>query len=486
MKAAFSSFQSIDRSIREGHSKEAQKEILLLTSRKVPRDLVVPVAALARRCGLPAVGIRLLNPIVRPHPKAPMVATPEETAEYAECLTKIGASDEATRLLADLDPAKFPQVLLFRASALISQWSYAESIPLLQRYVKLPQLDPYSRQVGKVNLAAALVYERKFPKATMLLRELIYESSLRHWGLLLGNALELGAQNFVLQRKWPDAQKCLAKAESLLKDSDSLDEFFVRKWKAIVHFEKATAKKKPLGLLVEVRDEAKARGHWETMRQCDRFLSLATDDEGLLLHLYFGTPYESYRKRLLQDFGSRVKIPAAYVWRIKGLAVPLLPDLLGGEKGVKVGQLLHRVLSALASDFYRPIRVATLYSRIYPGEYFNPVSSPARVHEGVKRLRQWFKGHRIPLAIEEKAGAYFLQAKAPCGLTVHHWETQQRHRVVIEKLRLKFSNQTFSIRDACRWLKSPARTTLRLLEEAIAAGQLQRVGRGRSTKYTII
>jgi len=30
----------------------------------------------------------------------------------------------------------------------------------------------------------------------------------------------------------------------------------------------------------------------------------------------------------------------------------------------------------------------TLHERIYPGEYYNPVSSPLRVHQGLKRLRQ--------------------------------------------------------------------------------------------------
>ena len=31
----------------------------------------------------------------------------------------------------------------------------------------------------------------------------------------------------------------------------------------------------------------------------------------------------------------------------------------------------------LTTDFYRPLRLGAIHAALYPGEYFNPVSSPA-------------------------------------------------------------------------------------------------------------
>ena len=48
------------------------------------------------------------------------------------------------------------------------------------------------------------------------------------------------------------------------------------------------------------------------------------------------------------------------------------------------GQNEHRLLSVLASDFYRPFRIATLHGILYPGESFHPDQSAAS-REGVGR-----------------------------------------------------------------------------------------------------
>jgi hypothetical protein len=154
---------------------------------------------------------------------------------------------------------------------------------------------------------------------------------------------------------------------------------------------------------------------------------------------------------------------------------------------LKVGQLQHRLLAALVADFYRPIRVAAAYVLIYPGEYFNPVSSPARVHEAVKRLRQWLEAQKLTITIEESSGAYRLVSTAPCSLRIPSitGSPLARHSPIVDKLRQRWPREGFTIQQASELLKTPARSTLRLLEEAIRAGSLERVGKGRATRYHV-
>jgi hypothetical protein len=80
------------------------------------------------------------------------------------------------------------------------------------------------------------------------------------------------------------------------------------------------------------------------------------------------------------------------------------------------GQLVHRLLRILATDFYRPFRPAYLSSQLFPGEYFNPRTSIDRVHKALRRLRQWLKAHRVPLEVSEEEGCYRLRSSKPLVL----------------------------------------------------------------------
>ena len=114
---------------------------------------------------------------------------------------------------------------------------------------------------------------------------------------------------------------------------------------------------------------------------------------------------------------------------------------------------MHRLLGALASDFYRPFRLASLHALLYPDQYFNPVSSPARFHQATRQLRAWLKASGLSLRLEETDGLYRLRGKgalvvgpAPCGM---------RNDTAMSRLQREFGGGPFAIADAMKRLDLP-------------------------------
>ena len=119
---------AIEDSIRRGDLKTARGELRRLCARRVPRTEAAPLANLAYRAGLPELGLRLLGRIVRPPPRVATRATAAEKAEYAVCLIRLGASEEARWLLDEIDEREYPPSLLYRAFALASRWDYEATL----------------------------------------------------------------------------------------------------------------------------------------------------------------------------------------------------------------------------------------------------------------------------------------------------------------------------------------------------------------------
>ena len=452
-------FKRLDALIRDGRGSLARPEIRRHSQKKLPRDSVVRLANLAWRANLPHAGLRLLHSIVRPGPRIPVTASGEEKAEYANCLTKVGAPEEALALLKELEGKVLPKAWLYEAAAHMSQWNYTAAIPLLERYSRSRGTSEYHQLVGKTNLLAALVHERMGPRALILIRELLYKTSMGKWRLLHAIVLELAAVHFIMKKQFRQARDYLGQAKFLMKDSQAIQELFVRKWGAIADvLEKPSATS--LSNLRKIREEAIARNHWETLRDCDRFEVIATHNGRLFLHLYIGTPFEGFRKWLVHDFGKPVEIPERYLLHLGGTkpkarVLSLLDgDIQSQTSALKVGNLLHRLIKSLAVDFYRPSRLTTLHYRLYPDEYFNPVSSPTRIYYAIHSLRSWFKEARLPLRVEEIGGAYRLASVKPSALEVPtSTRAQTKNSAVLDRIRSRWPADDFSAAEAGEFLK---------------------------------
>jgi hypothetical protein len=480
-------FDKLDLMIREGRLRESRRILRKVRISEIARVSMVRFAGLARRAGLAPISVRLLNPVVRPDRNLVKPANENELAEYAASLTNIGARTEALGILDSLNPKKNPEIFLFRAFNHISVWSYSKAISDLKNYIST-QIVPYQKLVGRVNLAAALVHESETNEAEALLNQLIAETKGRAFSRLHANALELRAQLNIERLKFIEAEKDLDQASELLKEAGALDEFFIMKWRTILKTRGKATPSKLEGLKI-LKQEASRRNHWETVRDSDFYLARFTRDWDLFCKLYHGTPHESFRKRIRKHLSDVRAVPESYDWLIfndrKSSKMFDVKGDMGPDSNLKVGLVLHRLVSALTSDFYRPTRTAALFSILFSEEYYNPVTSPHRVHQNILRLRSGFNSLKLPLEVAATRYGYKLVATKPITIRTHLEGQTSRVQHIFSDIQKQFGEDLFKTSDLMASTGLSKRTVLRLLEEARLLGLIEVAQGGRSTRYRL-
>src|SRR5262249_54709284 len=116
--------------------------------------------------------------------------------------------------------------------------------------------------------------------------------------------------------------------------------------------------------------------------------------QDLFDHLYIGSPLAAYRKRLEKEF----HLEPSESYRLGASADRVLDIATGDGRGIESpghGKMVHQLVGALVKDFYRPRRLGQLFSDLYPNEYFNPFSSPVRLHRLIQRAREWLASERL-------------------------------------------------------------------------------------------
>lgn len=478
----------IEQLLRDGNVAEARRELERVIRKELPRSELPVIAQLAGRVGAPDLGLRLLGPYVRPTHRTVTIASAAEKSEYAWCLLGVGAVDEAGALLDSIESREYPRVDLYRGFFHAATWEYPQSIAPLKAFLRTEPKGSYQRLVGRMNLAAALVFENDYHQAKSLLAELLHETSAGRYRLLHANALELSSELFILNGKLDEAERFLIKAQENLGDRPSIYTFLLDKWSAVIAFMRGDE-----AAMTRWRALAQERGLCELVRDCDRFLVLKTKDEALAARLYFGSPSPAYRRRLLNELGRHVHLPEEYLWMPSGEANPrFLVDLFTGAvheegrqiAGLRVGHMVHRLLVLLVSDFYRPFRTATVFGKMNPGEFYNRETSPARVHEAVRALRAFFQESGLPLSVEATDAGYSLKALGPVALRFSHGDLLGRpHAPEIDALRQAFPDAHFTSTEALDFTRLPKRSLQRLLSEAVVEGILEKDGVRASTRY---
>jgi hypothetical protein len=472
--------------IRGGATKEAKALFQRVKLSEVPRRWRDSWARLAYRLSLPEAGLLCLHPFVRSDKRS---ASREEMLTYASLLVRAGAVHEGRELLDTLDPKDLPRADLYGAFACFKQWDYGEAIPKLLRYTKAAGLSKYEQTVGLVNLAAAYVTTGALEEARALLEKLEADCREAKYQLLLGNLFEISAQRSLFAGDLAAAESCLEKAESYLSATDTLDALFVKKWRAVLNVARSRGAEPALGELRGVRALAAVKLHFETVRECDFYLAFHTKDPGTLGHLYFGTPYAPYRERIETRLG--YVAPLSFAWRLGEARASSLSLDLGagvcGKESMEPGSLLHRTLSALCQDFYRPMRTPELSAVIYPEELFNPGSSPVKVRQALKRLRALFARTGIAIDVARGPLGYQLTALEPTCISVPKvLKFDPPSKITLERLEAKWGTRAFSVNEAAAFLGVSPRSALRYLAEGCHQGTCAREGRSIQTKFRFL
>jgi tetratricopeptide (TPR) repeat protein len=466
--------------IRKGQLSRARALLLSLPLNKIPKDKRLALARFARRAGPLYLGFRLLHPMLDARKRNDSESA-EIVAEYAVMLIQNGNHSEALRLLEKMRLDLHPDLLLAKAWAHFERWEYRSALPLLRDYVARKK-DPYLNLAGRVNLAEACHAEEKLPTALKLLNEVIAEAEQKGHTRLLGNGLHLRARVFVGLRELEKSDRDLERAMRLFGRKEAPDAGLIRRQTAINQALKAKSVKP----LLSFREEAVKAEEWESVRECDFQMLKIRFQRALFQRLYRGTPYPAFRERMEKEFG-KLPLPPHFLWGTPGAACLDLSQKTFPYHGkeVAVTRQNRALLQILVRDSYRPVSVGGIFAGLFPSEHYDPALSPVRVHQGLKRLRQWLAQAKIPLALECRGSWYFLRRKGDFSIRVPvEQESLSALLSPRDHIAQAFPVPTlFSAAQARQRLGLPKATVTRYLAALIASGALEKMGRGKATKY---
>lgn len=471
----FNLLENIETLIKAGDQIKARAALLAIKPTEVsPVDLVY-FCSLLRRTRLSVEVIKILQPLVYPKARSATIATTEEKLEYASNLVRLGALSEAEKILNSIDAHKYPQVLIRLGFLVISSWDYEKANVYFKQYIDHPQAERYSVLVAKVNHLQGLVYLGQLDDAWALAQELLRELNPVQNRFLLGGVCEFSAEIFRQKKDVERALQFITRGKELFANSQSTDEFLLRKQEQII-----------LGKvqgLKNIREEAIERSHYESVRDIDFHIALIEKNEKLLNEVYWKTKSKAYKQRILdhaQKSKMTIKPDLFQLSKNKGIVFDLQSHRLTGSlAALKKDQALARLLSALLVEGYSPVQIFDLFAAVYPDEIFFPESSADKIHQLLKRLRQFIQKARLPLEIICKNENYFVKANGHFSLSGQapyqsDWEAQ---------LHDMFQGRYFSVSDAQKLWKTSERTTLRRLCELKNNNRVQTHGKTRARKF---
>jgi hypothetical protein len=477
--------QQCDTEIRSGQAHTVSKRLIGINLTRVPRIWRLPLAQICRRVGLWNLGLTLLARLVYPvNSRASADASANELAEYGMLLLRIGATNEAESLLRKVDSEKAPEVLQYRALVSMTRWEFEKAIPYLNLFLS-SKPSAYAALVGRVNLALAYVENSQYHQARKILDETIRESLDEGHKRMLCSSLAYRAQLHIQDRNFEAAKLDIETGERYLESAKTGDRLLFLKWKLILD----GLESKSLGPLRDLHQRAIDNRSWEDLRLADLYSLRIKFDQGLFLHLIFGTPYAGFRKRILEEMGRSSDRAIYYLGPKNAARMDLHIGRIDHAKKIyralPAGGKCHQLLEVLLRDFYHPLRIAGIFSELFPGEHFDPGSSPDRVHAIILRTRTWIRENKIPTEIRESNGFYTLAINGEFSFRI----PLERQAVDVMSLHFETLQQalhgspTFTANQARSQLKLARQTVQRIINWGLERGLLERLGVGKNVTY---
>jgi hypothetical protein len=426
---------------------------------------------------------------------------PEERITFALALADRGALEQAVRLLSApaLRDESVAYLALARFRALRFDWIPSEE---LRRFKdRHPDLSARLRAVLLNRVASAQAFGERDPRAAARTMEeaaaLVPEIRPAHeQDHVRRENAQLEVQLSILLRDQERFRRTLAALrEAAGPEPSSLYRDWVSALEAIggLAFGTRGEKRAALRGLERARGRLREAGHWERLRSVDFHVALLTDEPEAWCRLYFGTPFASARRWILEATRGRVEIPAVHRLALGGPGGgddAALDDLVPSD-----GSVTRRALEGLVNERYRTPDAVALHETIYPGEYFNLSSSPVRVRQVLKRLRAELRKSRFPVDVRAVKGGYALVGLRPCAILVPRdggaafegpppAELTHRGLALWRRLVPLFAEQErWKAAELARRLEVSQPTLSRVLQGAEKAGWVLREGRARHTVY---
>lgn len=477
----------LEKELRAGRLKSVKERLEKLRYKKIPRAHLAQIANISRRVGHHRFALNMLNPVVRPQKPIYPATTNEELIEYSVNLMRIGVINEAYKILDSIKNQSIAEIYFNKALCLFNKWDYENAIPLLHRHLEC-NITPYQRLVTLLNLASAYVIESEFKLAAKILKQIFESANTTEQGLLVGYAHQTFAELAIHQRDIKSARKHLDLAQELLKDAHYRYALYNQQMRVVADLLEDSSSRNARLALKKVKETATTKKVWEVYRDCILYEAVLTQNSNLLYQIYFGTPLPAFRARALRLFNKKIVIPETYIFGSKqrNFDVPSGVDNVSGA-ALKKGQLSHRLLQLLASDFFRPFKTEAIFSHLFPDEYFDLTSSAHKVYDLIGRLRSWFKENKIPLEITNPSRNEFrLLIKENYGIkqTLSHKLADPTDHF-IAKLKSDFAKNWFTCRQVMISTNLSRASAKRYLKKAVDRAALSVSGTGSERKYQV-
>ncbi len=470
---------------REGKRSEVIENILLAIKNKPSLIQKVQLANLANRNTSPMLAMKILARDILYSDKEYDVEEEEIYSAWATSLLQIGALEDAEKYL--LKTKTLKTRYLTNAFINFARWDYIAAIPHLKKFIKNTQINDYQKLIGELNLAASYVSIADFKNARKILSYLIprlkIENSTR---ILYGNSIELAAQIEILTKNFPQAKVFLDEAKYIFKENKGRYLQYVLKWDLIL---KLTQDPNNLNFhkeFFQVRNNAIIDHDWETVRDCDFHFSRLTNNKNLLRSVCLGTPYKGFKDRIAKHFnivikdaefsyvpGVLNKIPDRITWTLDQNYDRF--DLSEGN---------FNLIELLTRDIYKPPRVGEVFNKLYPGEVFNPFTSPGRVANTILRFNKWSKNNNEEFLIKIIEGDFILNGNSMYGIkrflqfrNLNYWI------LPFNKLKKVKKGKTFSSDEFAKILMVSKRQANLLLKQALIKKLITKLSNGKSTRY---
>lgn len=477
MKALIS---KCDELIKEGQPNQVGALLADLVETRIEREWRLPLAKICRRAGLFHLGLRILSKVILlENQLQELEASASEQAEYAVLLQRSGALTEALKRLEGLKPNEAPEALLYKSFVLFEMWEFEAALEPLREYLKFP-LSEYELGVGEMNLAFALVESHHYEEALSLLNGLSRLKSVQ----AQSNRHSLLGQVHLQNEDWSRARQELEMASGLVSQGGTNDQMFAIKWKLILD----GLETRDASCFEKLKKIARRQNSWEACREADFFSLKVEFKTERFLHLNFGSPYAGFRKQLCREFPQVVDRKTYVLGPKKSPRIDIAQGTLDGEKILSPGQKSHLILDSLWLDFYRPLKLATLFSLVLPDEHFDIYTSPHRMHQLISRTRKLLNSKDIPLVINEKDGFYSLRFTAPFSVRIPlHRNPVDQDQFRLNDLKNYLQNlPRFTAKQVEHRLGLSQPTVSRLIQKAVYGGFVEDIGaQGRTRHYRI-
>jgi tetratricopeptide (TPR) repeat protein len=468
--------------IRAGDLNRAALLLGKVNTSRVPRSYRVKLAFLCSRTNSVSQGFRLLAPVVQPrHPGRQAPANAEELAEYANLLEASGNLTEALLRLESINPKETAQTWIYQAYCHMACWRSEEAVRCLEEYLKC-ELSAERRRLGQLNLASALTGVMDFDRSLDILNGLISSGELKAEPRMLGIAMRTRAAIKIFHKDYASARQDLEHSDQNTGKT-SFDYFNRYELLSLLDAVKSNS----VDPILKFRHEAEQAQVWFSIRNADLNCLKIKFEKGAFKHLYFGTPFETYRRRIRRELGVGPEEPFYVYGPKKAPRLSLVTGEINGERALNPGKKMHQLVEILLRDFYVPPRLGTLFSELFPGEYFDIHTSPERVHQVLWRTRGWLKDNHFPAEIQERGGYYTLTLEGNSSFLVPlERKGTDPDRVQLGKLHQKFGfDKPFAAKDARELLEISPTAFKKFVARALEQNRLERSGENRFTTYRL-